>query len=210
MYFQLFFFSGESFLSGHEDTAPSEDAFDVLPTNPPMPPIRIDSNNSHRQFTGLVNQNRNVPPPPYNAQHKITSIPAKAIEKHEEVAAAPLRDPPPYDRFHSVPFHSNSQEINLKVKSKIDMEAAPQQSKRIMMNKVSNSPTNHVPTSNILPEEAAARFITTRPQINILKAHTSLVGENQLKPSYAAPTINSVAQIQPCATQSLLASTIGN
>lgn len=44
------------------------------------------------------------------------------------------------------------------------------------------------PTQPPLPEEAAARFITTRPQINILKAHTSLVGDNP-KPSYAAPTI---------------------
>lgn len=43
-----------------------------------------------------------------------------------------------------------------------------------------------------VPEEAAARFITTRPQINILKAHTSLIGDNA-KPSFAAPTVpNSV------------------
>lgn len=43
-----------------------------------------------------------------------------------------------------------------------------------------------IPPSTI-PEETPARFITTRPHINILKAHTTLVGESA-KPSYAAPT----------------------
>ncbi|XP_059616801.1 protein expanded [Phlebotomus argentipes] len=49
-------------------------------------------------------------------------------------------------------------------------------------------PTPRPPSTaaSVIPEEAAARFITTRPHINILKAHTSVVGE---KPSFAAPTI---------------------
>lgn len=42
------------------------------------------------------------------------------------------------------------------------------------------------------PEEASARFITTKPQINILKAHASLVGDNP-KPSFAAPTVGSLS-----------------
>lgn len=41
-----------------------------------------------------------------------------------------------------------------------------------------------------IPEETPARFITTRPHINILKAH-SMVGESA-KPSYAAPTVNTI------------------
>lgn len=182
-------------MPGHKDTAPSDDSFDVLPTNPPIPPIRMDSN-AQRHAPSLV-PSRTVPPPPYNAQH-ITAMPTKAIEKREEVPAIPLRDPPPY----------------------------PQQSARMMINSqiASSQQGNHVPGSAILPEEATARFITTRPQINILKAHTSLVGENQLKPSYAAPTVNSVPthhqhqqqhqshqlhQQHPNASQSLLASAIG-
>lgn len=159
---------GESFIPGHEDTAPSEDTFDddLLPTNPPVPPVRVDSN-SHCTFSGIINQNRSVPPPPYNARHEITSHCTK-IEGQEEVPAIPLRDPPPY----------------------------PQQPNRSMLLASSqNAPTNVTVPPASLPEEAAARFITTRPQINILKAHTTLVGENQLKPSFAAPTVPSPAQI---------------
>lgn len=48
--------------------------------------------------------------------------------------------------------------------------------------------THTIPTTAPVPEEAAARFITTRPHINILKAHTSLIGDNP-KPSFAAPTV---------------------
>lgn len=45
-------------------------------------------------------------------------------------------------------------------------------------------------TSTTIPEETPARFITTRPHINILKAH-SMIGESA-KPSYAAPTVNTI------------------
>ncbi|XP_063700139.1 protein expanded [Culicoides brevitarsis] len=57
--------------------------------------------------------------------------------------------------------------------------------------KTEKPPQYHV--SHVLPtppkpvEEANARFITTKPHINILKAHTSVVTEPH-KPSYAAPT----------------------
>lgn len=170
-------------MPGHKDTALSEDSFDILSTNPPLPPIRIDSS-SHRHVSSLT-PNRNVPPPPYNAQH-ITSTPTRLTENREEVPGIPIRDPPPY----------------------------PHQPMRVIKNGQ---------TATVLPEEATARFITTRPQINILKAHTSIVGENQLKPSYAAPTVNSVPanqqlqqhqshhilQQHPNTSQGLLASTIG-
>lgn len=171
---------GESFLPGHEDTAPSDDTFDVdlLSSNPPPPPVRIDSN-AHRVFSGLINKNRSMPPPPYNAHHKITSGPTKVVEQ-------PARDPPPY----------------------------PQQTNRVLMSSTSNLSTNSssvMSSQTSQPEEAAARFITTRPQINILKAHTSLVGENQLKPSYAAPTIPPpvIPQVPHSASQNLLATSIG-
>lgn len=179
---------GESFLPGHEDTAPSDDTFDedLMSSNPPPPPVRIDSN-SHHGFVGLINNNRSIPPPPYNAHHKITPVPTNVVEQHEEMPAIPARDPPPYP----------SSQVS-----------------RSMMSSTSNLSTT---SSSVMssqatqPEEAAARFITTRPQINILKAHTSLVGENQLKPSYAAPTIPPpvVPQVQHPASQSLLATSIG-
>lgn len=53
--------------------------------------------------------------------------------------------------------------------------------------------TQAIQMTTPVPEEAAARFITTRPQINILKAHTSLIGDNP-KPSFAAPTVTHPAQ----------------
>lgn len=63
-----------------------------------------------------------------------------------------------------------------------------------------------IKSKEILPEEVPARFITTRPQINILKAHTSVVGEPP-KPSYAAPTINTINNLSQSPLPS--ASTIG-
>lgn len=183
---------GESFLPGHEDTAPSDDTFDVdlLSTNPPPPPpVRIDSN-AHRSFAvGLMNKSRSAPPPPYSAHHKITPVDTSAVEQLDKMPTIPARDPPPY------PQHSQ------------------QPASRVHMSSTSNLTTNSTAVMSpqkSQPEEAAARFITTRPQINILKAHTSLVGENQLKPSYAAPTIPPpVTQIPATASQNLLATTIG-
>lgn len=89
-----------NYMNGSEMGASSEIAFedDLMPSNPPVPPVRVDSN-MHRPFTGVIAQpNRSVPPPPYNARHEITSV---AIEQapqiaREEVPAIPLRDPPPY------------------------------------------------------------------------------------------------------------------
>lgn len=179
---------GESFLPGHEDTAPSDDTFDVesMSSNPPIPPVRVDSN-AHRSYAGMMNMSRSVPPPPYNAHHKITPVATNIIEKHEEMPAIPTRDPPPY----------------------------PQQTNRLSMNSTSNLSTQSSVMSSQTSQsgEAAARFITTRPQINILKAHTSLVGENQLKPSYAAPTVppapTIIPQVSHTSSQNLLATSIG-
>lgn len=154
---------GESYLQGHQDTAPSEDTFedDLLPSNPPAPPVRVDSN-SHRSFSGLINNSRSVPPPPpYNSRHEITNI-CNGPLLHEEAPAIPLRDPPPYPQQ---PMRSTSTSVT-----------------------ASNTSLTNVSTTIPIPEEAAARFITTRPQINILTAHTSVVGDNA-KPSYAGPTV---------------------
>lgn len=183
---------GESFLPGHEDTAPSDDTFDVnlLASNPPPPPppIRFDSN-THRSFTGGMSSARSIPPPPYNAaHHKITASPAvNATDKHDDVPAIPARDPPPYpQQSNSVPLIGLPSNLSTASPATASSQASQ-------------------------PEEAAARFITTRPQINILKAHTSIVGENQLKPSYAAPTIPPPVAPgpSPAASQNRLATSIG-
>uniref|UniRef100_A0A1B0D364 Uncharacterized protein n=1 Tax=Phlebotomus papatasi TaxID=29031 RepID=A0A1B0D364_PHLPP len=80
----------------------------------------------------------------------------------EEAPVIPLRDPPPY----------------------------PQQpTPRVAPNFPAPSTPGSQSFSAVIPEEATARFITTRPHINILKAHTSVVGE---KPSFAAPTTPAV------------------
>lgn len=150
---------GDSYLQGNQDTAPTEDGFedDLLPANPPAPPVRVDSN-SQRFISGPSDSAR-VLPPPYNARHETTGLCGPPVK--EEIPVIPLRDPPPY----------------------------PQQLSR-PTSLLPNYPTSSasVSSSASIPEEAAARFITTRPQINILKAHTSVVGDNP-KPSFAAPTV---------------------
>lgn len=151
---------GNSYLQGHEDTAPTDDGYedDLLPT-PPVPPQRIDSK-SHSSLTNIVD-NRARSPPPYNAFHETTGLCGPPIK--EEAPVIPLRDPPPY----------------------------PQQPTRT----IPVLPSTSSSSSSVAPEEVTARFITTRPQINILKAHTTVVGENA-KPCYAAPTVNNIGQAQ--------------
>lgn len=60
------------------------------------------------------------------------------------------------------------------------------QSQCSLLNQQQNLLTSQLRISQ--PEEAPARFITTRPHINILTAHTSLVPPTAA-PSYAAPTL---------------------
>lgn len=62
-------------------------------------------------------------------------------------------------------------------------------------------PPRPLPIIPSASEEVPARFITTKPQINILKAHTSVVNDSA-RPSYAAPT-------PPNIPLSAAASTIG-
>lgn len=162
---------GDSYLQGNQDTAPTEDGYedDLLPANPPAPPVRVDSN-SHRMFSIAPN----VLPPPYNARHEKTGLCGPPVR--EEAPVLPLRDPPPY------PQQPTARSI---------LPPVPQQQ---------SYPTSTAPSvagssssSVSKTEEAAARFITTKPQINILKAHASVIGENP-KPSFAAPTTSNVVQ----------------
>lgn len=90
---------GGNYMNGRENGASSELAYedDLMPSNPPVPPVRVDSN-MHRPFTGVITQNRSVPPPPYNARHEITTAVNEQASPivRDEVPVIPLRDPPPY------------------------------------------------------------------------------------------------------------------
>ncbi|XP_052868548.1 protein expanded [Anopheles cruzii] len=171
---------GESYLQGSEDTAPTEDEYDddVLP---PAPPKRIDSNlGQSGPVLGPVPPTDSAPPPPpppYNAHHETTGLRGPDIRGppvDPEAPAIPLRqDPPPYPQKPT---------------------AASQTTGTTRRSSPAVTPVPAPPQPPVVTEEVPARFITTRPQINILKAHASVVGETP-KPSYAAPTVNNIGNL---------------
>lgn len=187
---------GDSYLQGNQDTAPTEDGYedDLLPANPPAPPVRVDSNSSHRMF---ANEHVRVLPPPYNARHEKTGLCGPPVRGGEEAAPVlPLRDPPPYPQQ---PIQntasicaSNSSQTNSVNRSAATVTQVSAKLAATSASVAGSTTSSCGSNSNLVkPEEASARFITTKPQINILKAHTSVIGENP-KPSFAAPTVSSV------------------
>ncbi|XP_055386644.1 protein expanded isoform X2 [Condylostylus longicornis] len=184
---------GDSYIQGHQDTAPSEDAdvdmMDViLPTDPPAPPKRIDSNMPHSSLANIGSHLRS--PPPYHARHETTGLCGPSVRKSLQKLAI------------SSPINKNSTEIQKPVISQPpipiplrDPPPYPQQPTAIK-SQVSDVLRNleisqNTITNTTIPEEVTARFITTRPHINILKAHTSVVSDNA-KPSFAAPTLPAI------------------
>lgn len=149
----------DSYLPGHEDTAPSEDS-DLLPA--PIPPQRIDSNPLPN-----LSDIRMRSPPPYNARHEKTGLSGPPLSNGLSLP----KPPPPYPTKPSRPTSliSNTSSAT-----------------SISLNPLLPSSNATTPTKS---EEVPARFITTRSQINILKAHSGVVHEST-KPSYAAPTIS--------------------
>lgn len=212
--------TGESYIQGHQDTAPTEDHVedlisDLLPTDPPAPPKRVDSN-----MPNLSNI-RTRSPPPYNARHhktglcgppvrsnliSTTSVPAVPINLPVIKASTPnhvplsLADTKPVSKPLAT-TKPTTPPIQPPLIKRRDPPPYPTTSKPRPTSLISvTSSTNSLnqPGSNVFAnvggsmtslksEEITARFITTRPQINILKAHTFMVNENT-KPSYAAPT----------------------
>ncbi|XP_014086481.1 protein expanded [Bactrocera oleae] len=214
---------GESYIQGHQDTAPTDDDHvedlinDLIPTDPPAPPQRIDSNNM-KHTTNLAGLG-NLPmrsPPPYHARHEKTglcgppvcsALTQKPINNIKSITVATT--------FSKVPSPNIPKEVNtnpvgtsiprapIPTASAVrrrDPPPYPTSQKPRPMSLVSvessSSSLNHSSSvlssvagsmSSLKTEEITARFITTRPQINILKAHTSVISDNQ-KPSYAAPT----------------------
>lgn len=107
--------------------------------------------------------------------------PPMRIDSHRStVSAAHAQSPPPYNAHHET--------TGLRGPDVLPVEMPSPQYPLLPMRAVGSLPSL-TPT---IPEEVPARFITTRPHINILKAHTSTVGETP-KPSYAAPTVSSLS-----------------
>lgn len=131
-------FSGDSYIQGHEDTAPSDDNY---PNNsffdrPPTPPTRIDSRKGlNLSLPNILNLDEEVPifpvrpdkpPPPYEYKH-LTLAPSNDVN--------PSKPPPAYP---------------------------------------STSVCNG-PRQDDKKEEVAARVVTSKPMINILKAEAGEV-----------------------------------
>lgn len=143
-------FSGDSYLQGHEDTAPSDDNY---PSNsyfdrPPTPPTRIDSRKGlNLSLPNILDLDENVPavprypdkpPPPYEYKHLTLSSCHSTLSK----------PPPAYPG------------TSLSVPSKDTLEK----------------------------EEVAARVVTTKPMITILKAEAGEVNTSGER-TFASPMV---------------------
>lgn len=214
--------TGESYIQGHQDTAPTEDHVedlisDLLPTDPPAPPKRVDSN-----MPNLSNI-RTRSPPPYNARHHKTGLCGPPIRTTLSSATpapttpinVPVIKPPPTPNHVPLSLADTKpltkpmiiakpptppiiQPPVIKRRDPPPYPAASKPRPTSLISVASSTSSLNQPGSNVFTnvggsmtslksEEITARFITTRPQINILKAHTFMVNENA-KPSYAAPT----------------------
>lgn len=123
----------------------------------PVPPKRIDSN-INNTLLGIVDSTSSI----------------------DSESLSCFRPPPPYPSnrdgkilSETISDYDESEDMAIPLK---DPPPYP-----------SNLQTTPVPPPVYPSEEAGARFITTRPQINILTAHTSVVGAS---PSYAAPALS--------------------
>lgn len=139
-------FSGDSYLQGHEDTAPSDDNYpdESFFDRPPTPPTRIDSRKllnlslpNILDISDEVKEPRfpDKPPPPYEYNHKTLS----------SYVPPPMKPPPAYP----------GPSISLKSSEK---------------------------------EEVAARMVTTKPMITILKAEAGEVNSPSER-TFASPMV---------------------
>jgi protein expanded len=144
-------FTGDSYIQGHEDTAPSDDNYpnNIFFDRPPTPPTRTDS----RKHLNLSLPNildidncppartifPNKPPPPYEYNHE-------TLSNHNRI---PLKAPPAYPGTSSSTISLSNQEDK---------------------------------------EEVAARVVTTKPMITILKAEAGEVNTSSER-TFASPMV---------------------
>lgn len=145
-------FTGDSYIQGHEDTAPSDDNYpnNMFFDRPPTPPARTDSRKHlNLSLPNILDIDVNVsirpafpdkPPPPYEYNHK-------TLSSH---AQSPVKAPPAY------PGPSSSSTISLK--------------------------------QLIDKEEVAARVVTSKPMITILKAEAGEVNTSSER-TFASPMV---------------------
>ncbi|PSN49531.1 hypothetical protein C0J52_04976 [Blattella germanica] len=190
-------------------TLDSDSDYVTLPP-PPMPPPRTDSDKNY-----LLLETASVTTASTTTPAALVSS-ALSIEDEVEDVISPPR-PPPYtpqplsqqnllsqqkslEHMHSYP-HSQAEQSLLTHQALLTQQQhslptqqhllqqthslSPQQSIRLLTPSHQQSSLMNL---SLPIEEANARFITTKPHINILTAHTSLV-TSTAAPSFAAPTL---------------------
>ncbi|CAK1600848.1 unnamed protein product [Parnassius mnemosyne] len=142
-------FSGDSYLQGHEDTAPSDENYlnNSFFDRPPTPPTRIDSHKSHNlSLPNILEIDRSVPIPP----------------------RFPEKPPPPYEYNHKT--------LSLNSTTSIKPPPAYPGTTSICKNQSGGK------------EEVAARVVTSKPMITILKAEAGEVNASSER-TFASPMI---------------------
>lgn len=144
-------FSGDSYLQGHEDTAPTDDNYPENPffDRPPTPPTRTDSRKMFNlslpnmlnldETTFLMPKFPDKPPPPYEYNHKTLST----------QPSTPTKAPPAYPGTTISPLPMKQQGEK---------------------------------------EEVAARVVTSKPMITILKAEAGEVNISSER-TFASPMV---------------------
>lgn len=142
-------FSGDSYLQGHEDTAPSDENYlnNSFFDRPPTPPTRIDSRKSHNlSLPNILEIDANLP---------ITPV-------------FPEKLPPPYEYNHRTVSSYNTTSVK-------PPPAYP-------------GTTTHCIKQLAEKEEVAARVVTSKPMITILKAEAGDVSTSSER-TFASPMV---------------------
>ncbi|XP_068085286.1 protein expanded [Anabrus simplex] len=130
-----------------------------------------------------------LPPPRTDSDTNYVMLEPVCVSPVENMQEA--RSPPPPPPYNSQPLPTIP---NLELLSQSQQSLLSQQQQLLNQPLPPPPPLSRVPPA----EEANARFITTRPHINILTAHTTLVAPTAA-PSFAAPTLT----YQPSGTQQM-------
>nr|XP_026484692.1 protein expanded [Vanessa tameamea] len=143
-------FSGDSYLQGHEDTAPSDDNYpnDSFFDRPPTPPTRIDSR---------IGLNLSLPN-------------ILGLDENEPILPkCPDKPPPPYEYKH----------LTLAPYSNTPLKPPPAYPGATILNPIKQTGEK---------EEVAARVVTSKPMITILKAEAGEVNVSGER-TFASPMV---------------------
>lgn len=162
-----------------------------------QPSLLCDKSESECEYVTLSRPSN--PTHYYNESDNILPVTPPKPPKRIESISSPVLPPPPYNSRHETTgVCGPAPNLPLEKKSNCHRNQSYQQ-------QLNNVPVQNVPPPKsampmLKPVEASARFITTRPNINILSAHTQMVGEAvKSSKSYMPPPINNIhskSQIQ--------------